>query len=58
MKGATKPTNRVPLPMSTEIARHIETFSEYSKLSGIPLNDLLEECFSEYIKSTVEPSKS
>jgi hypothetical protein len=64
MKGAknnkelsTKPTDRVPLPMSTKIAGHVETFKEYSQLSGIPLNDLFEECLTEYIKEFC-PAKS
>jgi len=44
--------------VSAKTARRIETLKEYSQLSGIPLNDLLDECFTEYIKSTVETSKS
>jgi hypothetical protein len=48
-KQSTKPTDRAALPMSPEIARHIETFSEYSKLSGVPLEKLIDECLTEYI---------
>ena len=49
--------DRATLPMSPKIARHLETFNEYSQLSGIPLEDVLVECLSEYI-AAVHPAKS
>jgi hypothetical protein len=49
---------RATVMVTAKLARSIETLKEYSNLSGIPLDDLLEECFTEYIKSTVETSKS
>jgi hypothetical protein len=42
------------LVLSRKNARHIEKFKEYSKLIGVPLDDVLEECFSEYRQCTVE----
>jgi hypothetical protein len=32
----------------------IDVFKQYSLLSGIPLDDLLDECLSEYIEVTIE----
>ena len=45
----TKMKDRATLPMSPKIARHLETFSEYSQLSGIPLEKLIDGCLSEYL---------
>lgn len=40
--------------MSRKNARHIEVFEQYSKLTGITLNDVLDECLGEYIECTIE----
>lgn len=58
MPKAKKSDGLSTLMMSKKFARSIETFSEYSKLSGVPLEKLIDECLTEYIKSTVETSKS
>jgi hypothetical protein len=42
------------LVLSQQNARHIEVFREYCKLTGITLNDVLDECLGEYIECTVE----
>jgi hypothetical protein len=42
------------LVLSQQNARHIEVFKQYSRLTGITLNDVLDECLSEYIKCTIE----
>ena len=42
------------LALSQENASHIETLKEYSHLTGIPLDDILKECLSEYIEITIE----
>ena len=46
----TKPT----LPLSQKNARHIDVFRQYSQLTGIPLDDVLDECMSEYTTCTIE----
>jgi hypothetical protein len=33
-------------------------FEEYAKLRGIPLEDVLVECFNEYIAAVVHPARS
>ena len=33
---------------------HSEVLKQYSKLSGIPLDEMLDECLSEYIEVTIE----
>jgi hypothetical protein len=57
-KTMTNAKKQFPVVVSPKIARRIKKFEEYSKLSGIPLSDLLAECFSEYIESTVKTGKS
>ena len=42
------------LVLSQQNARHIEKFEEYSQLSGIPLQEVLNECFSEYREYSIE----
>jgi len=42
------------LVLSQKNARHIEKFKEYSKLTGIPLEEVLNECFSEYREYSIE----
>ena len=42
------------LTLSRKNARHIEVFEQYSKLTGITLNDVLDECLGEYIECTIE----
>jgi hypothetical protein len=42
------------LVLSQKNARHIEVFKQYSKLTGIPLSDVLDECLGEYIEYSVE----
>jgi hypothetical protein len=44
-----KKNGMATLVLSQKIKRHIEVFNEYSKLTGIPLVDVLDECLSEYI---------
>jgi hypothetical protein len=56
-RQSTKPTEG-PLLVSAKIARRINRLEEYSKLRGIPLEDVLVECFSEYIAAVVHPAKS
>ena len=34
--------------------RHIKKFKEYSEITGIPLNEVLDECLSEYIECSIE----
>jgi hypothetical protein len=45
---------RLTLGLSHKNARRIDVFKQYSRLSGIPLDDLLDECLSEYIEVTIE----
>ena len=45
---------RTSFPMSPKIAGHIKVFMQYSKMSGIPVEELLDECLSEYIECTIE----
>jgi hypothetical protein len=46
---------RLTLGLSQKNARNIDVFKQYSKLSGIPLDDLLDECLAEYIYCAIEP---
>lgn len=42
------------LVLSQKNARHLEVFRQYSRLTGITLNDVLDECMSEYTLCTIE----
>jgi hypothetical protein len=42
------------LALSQKNARHIEVFKQYSKLTGTTLDDVLDECFSEYREYSIE----
>jgi hypothetical protein len=42
------------LVLSQKNARHVEVFKQYSKLTGIPLEEILHECFSEYREYSIE----
>jgi hypothetical protein len=33
---------------------HLKTFNEYSELTGVPLDEVLNECLSEYPECTIE----
>ena len=41
------------LVLSQNNARHIETFTQYSQLTGIPLADLLDERLGNYLYCAV-----
>ena len=45
---------RLTLGLSQKNACNIDVFKQYSKLSGIPLDEMLDECLSEYIEVTIE----
>jgi hypothetical protein len=49
-RRSLKLTERVTKALnSPKVASHIEVFNEYSKQSGIPMEQILHECLSEYI---------
>jgi hypothetical protein len=42
------------LVLSQKNARHVEVFKQYSRLTGIPLDAVLDECLGEYIECSIE----
>jgi hypothetical protein len=49
---------KVLLKLSAKAARHVQNLKEYSRLSGIPMEQLLDEALSEYIARPVETGKN
>jgi hypothetical protein len=49
---------KVTLKLSAKAARHMQNLKEYSKLSGIPMEQLLDEALTEYIARPVETGKN
>jgi len=38
---------------SEKVARHLESFKEFSELTGIPVEDLLAEALEDYIECSI-----